>query len=908
MESSNEAQKKELLCNSLIKSYGKWKCEKPFYFPTTCFFQYLWSYVFESLFLEEKNNPKNFEISDAMESIKEQMNKIIEQLKGKYRKEYYQTLYDKDQTKFNSYLLCVDREEIIMKHILDSCIKKRNSIFLFTSCKDSNLNNFLLFILKEYIKLQMEIINKRDRLLLNISDPEELIGRNLKWYRKRLTYNIGNYQGPESEVYFMRFLIDYYKKIQIKFLDKNYNGEREKVRQIGTKKNNNLDSNFLKNCLLINQFDDRELFDFINISFENQEFSFLKIFIKKSKKSGNQENQLSVSCDDIDNFYKYLENIFRPSNKKLLSKFKIYKEERNTVKFLDLNYEYHTDYWESKSQKTFISILKGFEIISLYEKIVADANADKKEVISKIMKYNKKYKVGVQEKLEKIDLEANNKNIGISITRDPLEDYILESLEAKLQEISKHIKNIILKSENIDCSKIVTYLNNDNSINDYPEDTELYEVINKINPIEISSINIHELTYSNNNYSTDLLNISHKKQNIIENTLIINKKYFRAVLLKSDGDDCENFINPDNLLDNFDQHLDLLRMILINWNNGTPLYDKVQNSKESFIGIISMINENYENTNKFFSDFNEKNLILNLEDLIKAYQNLFWLNRLIVGIKFPETDEIYRNKNNPKTKQEYDKSLYSYENNQNEKIAKFLEILTSFNREKSEKDLNTLKNSIKDHFISLKINTQELKKLKKILDEIRKIFDRTRDREFFNELCKEFIEQSRNQINELFKAIESHTQNYLDLLLGNKANELNEIEEFNKVCQKLEDFEKTFGSLVYEFKWDLGIKSKLSEVKRILEKNFEEYLEDEKMPKNLDNNNKQEKFDYISKKLINLKQHSNKFPFIQDKIKLKIGKFLKALKKINTDNLVFEKLSISLDTSSDGKEIIKDYI
>jgi len=150
--------------------------------------------------------------------------------------------------------------------------------------------------------------------------------------------------------------------------------------------------------------------------------------------------------------------------------------------------------------------------------------------------------------------------------------------------------------------------------------------------------------------------------------------------------------------------------------------------------------------------------------MIKAYQPLFWLNRFIKGIK-PKTDEIYRNNNNQ----------IKQDNYQNEKIPKFLEILKSFNGENSEKDLNTVKNCIKNDFMSLKINTQELKSLKENLDEIRKIFDRTRDREFFNELC--------------FEAIELYCQNYLDLLIGIKENE---IKEFNKVCRKLYEFEKNF--------------------------------------------------------------------------------------------------------------------
>jgi len=75
------------------------------------------------------------------------------------------------------------------------------------------------------------------------------------------------------------------------------------------------------------------------------------------------------------------------------------------------------------------------------------------------------------------------------------------------------------------------------------------------------------------------------------------------------------------------------------------------------------------------------------------------------------------------------------------------------------------------------------------------------------------------------------------------------------------NLKKTFRILANEFKWDLDIEIKLTKVKGILEEKFEEYLEDKKMPKNLDNI-KQEKFDYISKKLINLKQHSIMFPFV----------------------------------------------
>jgi len=47
------------------------------------------------------------------------------------------------------------------------------------------------------------------------------------------------------------------------------------------------------------------------------------------------------------------------------------------------------------------------------------------------------------------------------------------------------------------------------------------------------------------------------------------------------------------------------------YDNGSLLYGYVKNSKELFIEIISMINENYEETNKFVSDFikNEKKLI-----------------------------------------------------------------------------------------------------------------------------------------------------------------------------------------------------------------------------------------------------------------------------------------------------------
>ncbi len=184
------------------------------------------------------------------------------------------------------------------------------------------------------------------------------------------------------------------------------------------------------------KFDDRDLFDFINISFETQEFSLLKIFRKVAKKA---ENEHSISFKDVDNFIQFLLEIDLSTIEFLLKKFKLYQKDRNTVKFFDLNNEYLTDYWESKSHKTFISILKGLEIIKLIEKIEANANTDKndaKDVVHKIMKYKQKYKVGVQEKL---DLVANSNNIGISKTRDPFEDYIIECLEVKLQ-IQKKLK------------------------------------------------------------------------------------------------------------------------------------------------------------------------------------------------------------------------------------------------------------------------------------------------------------------------------------------------------------------------------------------------------------------------------------------------------------------------------------
>jgi len=165
------------------------------------------------------------------------MNIKMEELKEKYREIFPEINGGKDRTiqkKFNSYLNCVHREHAIMKDIVYSCTDENISLFLFTSNKELNLNNFLLFILKKYINLQMEIINKNEtQLLLNISDPEELIGMNLKWYLKWLKYyNIKNYQGEqENEIYFTRFLLIYYKTIQTKILEKKYKFERDKIRK-----------------------------------------------------------------------------------------------------------------------------------------------------------------------------------------------------------------------------------------------------------------------------------------------------------------------------------------------------------------------------------------------------------------------------------------------------------------------------------------------------------------------------------------------------------------------------------------------------------------------------------------------------------------------------------------------------
>ncbi len=107
----------------------------------------------------------------------------------------------------------------------------------------------------------------------------------------------------------------------------------------------------------------------------------------------------------------------------------------------------------------------------------------------------------------------------------------------------------------------ISISNNESSIIDlYPEDKELLEAIKKINPTEKCAID------SNSTTSKFPL----EKQ--INNTLIKKTNILKQFFLKSDSDDiininegsvdCENLYNPDN----FDQHLDLIRMFLINWN------------------------------------------------------------------------------------------------------------------------------------------------------------------------------------------------------------------------------------------------------------------------------------------------------------------------------------------------------
>jgi len=102
LSNTNKKTKKTTLCNSLNKSNEKWKDEKPLYHSTTYFFQNIWSNVFSGFV--EKNNKINPKISNLKE--------LRNDLKDKCRKDYAD-IYEKDNLKFNSYLLCVDKNKII---------------------------------------------------------------------------------------------------------------------------------------------------------------------------------------------------------------------------------------------------------------------------------------------------------------------------------------------------------------------------------------------------------------------------------------------------------------------------------------------------------------------------------------------------------------------------------------------------------------------------------------------------------------------------------------------------------------------------------------------------------------------------------------------------------------------------
>lgn len=100
------------------------------------------------------------------------------------------------------------------------------------------------------------------------------------------------------------------------------------------------------------------------------------------------------------------------------------------------------------------------------------------------------------------------------------------------------------------------------------------------------------------------------------------------------------------------------------------------------------------------------------------------------------------------------------------------------------------------------------KNLKKKLENVKEISEKTNDEEFLDEIVNNLFDLIKNQINKSFERLDTLANDF-ELLIDNS----NQMQEFNNICRKLDNFYRNLFAFFSDHKLNLKFNPKLSNIK-----------------------------------------------------------------------------------------------